>query len=234
MTTLPTARGSVEIDAFLEQLKSPASRSSVGSSGRLIIGIDATASRSPTWDAACAIQGEMFEATAGIGGIEIQLAYYRGYNECRASRWVTTARELHTLMRSVACSGGRSQIARVLDHTIRETQTRKVAALVFIGDAIEEPVDRLCHQAGELGALGTPIFALQEGRAGDVTEAFKQVARLSGGAHLAFDLAAIGVLKTLLAAIAVYTAGGLAALEDYGRKQGGTVLQLTHQLRRDQ
>ena len=80
MTTLPTARSGAEIDAFLDQLKTPAPRSSVGS-GRLVIGIDATASCERTWDTACRIQGEMFEATAGIGGLEIRLVYYRGFSE---------------------------------------------------------------------------------------------------------------------------------------------------------
>jgi hypothetical protein len=42
---------------------------------RLIFALDATASREPTWDSACRIQGEIFEATAAIGGLDLQLAY---------------------------------------------------------------------------------------------------------------------------------------------------------------
>jgi hypothetical protein len=37
------------------------------SEGRLIIALDATTSREPTWDHASRIQGEMFEATAALG-----------------------------------------------------------------------------------------------------------------------------------------------------------------------
>jgi hypothetical protein len=228
MTVLPTATRGAEIDRLLERLETSAPVSPA--SGRLIFALDATASREPTWDRACRIQGEMFEATAGLGALSIQLCFYRGYAECKNSRWVSSASDLHQLMRSVSCIGGHTQIERILGHTITETQRQKVAALVFVGDAMEEQADRLCHLAGELGALGTPIFVFQEGELSDATATFRQMARLSHGAHLTFDLASITRLKELLAAVAVYATGGLTALEDYGRKHSGAVPQLAHQL----
>jgi hypothetical protein len=227
-TTLSTVQQSAEIDQFLEQLKTSAPTKG---SGRLIFALDATASRQPTWDQACQIQGEMFEATAALGRLNIQLVFYRGFNECKASRWLSTAAELHSAMRAVACLGGKTQIGRVLDHAIRETQKAKVGALVFVGDAFEEDLDPLCQKAGELGKLGTPIFLLQEGNAADVARGFRHMAQLSSGAHLAFDLAAIAALRTLLGAIAVFASGGYDALVDYG-KQHRAVLQLTTQLHR--
>jgi hypothetical protein len=233
VTTLPTARSGAEIDQFLEQLRSPTPRSSLGS-GRLIFSLDATASREGTWDQACKLQGEMFEATAGLAGpgLEIQLMFYRGYNECKSSRWVGTAAELHQLMRSVHCIGGRTQIERVLTHAINETEKAKVSAVVFVGDAMEEDLDRLCHHAGKLGSLGVPLFIFQEGNDPDAAATFKEMARVSRGAYLSFDLASIERLKELLAAVAVYATGGYAALEVYGRKRGGEVLRLTSQLKR--
>ena len=42
--------------------------------GRLIFALDATASRQPTWDQACDIQGEMFAATASLGGVGLTCA----------------------------------------------------------------------------------------------------------------------------------------------------------------
>jgi hypothetical protein len=120
----------------------------------------------------------------------------------------------------------------VLDHTLRETQKQKVAALVFVGDAFEEDPDRIIRQAGELGKLGVPVFVLQEGTAAKVSHVFRQIAKLSGGAHLGFDLASINRLKELLAAIAVFATGGRQALENYAAKQGTReVLRLTAQLR---
>jgi hypothetical protein len=228
---LPAESGSGEIDAFLEQLKQAPPVPKGGGRGRLIFALDATASREPSWDRACRIQGEMFEVTAGLGGLEIQLVYYRGFAECKASRWVTTAADLHRIMRRVSCVGGETQIERVLSHAIRETGKRRVNALVFVGDAMEENVDRLCRLAGELGLLGVPIFLFHEGRDRAAAAAFKQIAALTRGAYLAFDRASADRLKELLGAIAVYAAGGYRALAAYGADKGGEVLQLTAQLR---
>jgi hypothetical protein len=233
VTTLPTARSGAEIDAFLEQLKNPVSHPVIATA-RLIFALDATASREGTWDQACRLQGEMFEATGSIGGLEIQLVYYRGFSECRSSRWVTTAGELHQLMRSVSCVGGHTQIARVLDHAIRETQAHKVGALIFVGDCMEEKIDDLCRLAGELGKLGVPVFCFHEGHEPTAASAFKQIASLSGGVYVAFDSNGAERLRMLLGAVAAYAAGGQAALADYSRQKGGTILQLTTQLRRSQ
>ena len=151
---LPTEARSAEVEQFLDKLKKAPPAHPGGGRGRLIFALDATASREPTWDRACRIQGEMFEATAALGGLEIQLVFYRGFSECKSSKWMTTAADLHRVMRSVFCVGGETQIERVLSHAIRETRARKVNALVFVGDAMEEKVDRLCRLAGELGLLG--------------------------------------------------------------------------------
>jgi hypothetical protein len=239
MTTPPAKRPSpwtcgkprAEVAEFIDQLKAKMPAGSASGRGRLIFALDATASRAPTWDGACRIQGEMFEATAALGGLETQLVYYGGVNTCRASKWLSSALDLHRVMRSVSCVGGETQIERVLSHTIRETGTRKVNALIFVGDAMEEKVDRLCHLAGELGRLGVPIFIFHEGHEPGVAAAFKQLATLSRGAYLAFDLASIDRLRELLAAIAVFATGGMQALEDYSKKHGSEVLRLTSQLK---
>jgi hypothetical protein len=229
---LPAESSAAEVDKFLEQLRQAPPAPKGGGRGRLIFALDATASREPTWDRACRIQGEMFEATAGLGGLEIQLVYYRGFAECKASRWVTTATELHRIMRRVSCAGGETQIERVLAHSVRETGRRRVNALVFVGDAMEENVDRLCRLAGELGLLGVPVFLFHEGRDRVAAAAFRQIAQLSRGAYLAFDLASAGRLRDLLGAVAVYAAGGYRALADLGAQKGGEILRLTTQLRR--
>jgi hypothetical protein len=199
--------------------------------GRLILAIDATFSRQSSWDRACDIQAAMFEVTAAISRLEIQLLFYRA-DECRASKWVTSPMELHRIMRSVHCVGGNTQIERVLEHAIKQTTLSAIGALVFVGDAMEENGDRLCHLARELGALGTPVFILQEGSDRAVKAVFEQIAFVSKGAYLSFDLGSMDRLKQLLAGIAVYATGGLVALEAYGRMTGGEVLRLTRRLRR--
>jgi hypothetical protein len=234
---LPARPGeaAADVDAFLRDLRrapAPLPRGAGGGArGRLIFALDATASREPTWDRACRIQGEMFEATAALGGLDVKLVYYRGFAECKASRWMTNAADLHRVMRGVSCVGGQTQIERVLSYALDETKRERVNALVFVGDAMEEDVDRLCRLAGELGLNGLPAFVFQEGGNPTASSAFRQIAKLSHGAYLRFDTASADRLKELLAAVAVYAAGGYRALTAYGDKRGGEVLRLTSQLR---
>ena len=228
---LPTESHSAEVDAFLRDLqRAPAVRPG-GGRGRLIFALDATASRQPSWDRACRIQGEMFEATAALGGLDVKLVYYRGFTECKSSRWMANAADLHRVMQAVSCLGGETQIERVLAHAIAENQKQRMGALVFVGDAMEEKVDRLCQLAGELGLKGVPIFLFHEGGDAVAAAAFQQMAKLSRGAYLRFDLASADRLKDLLGAVAVYAAGGYRALTAYGERKGGEVLRLTSQLR---
>ena len=60
--------------------------------GRLIFALDATALRQPTWDMAAKLTGAMFMRLPTIGGLDVQLIYFRGWDECVASRWLTDAR----------------------------------------------------------------------------------------------------------------------------------------------
>jgi hypothetical protein len=173
----------------------------------------------------------MFEATAALGGLDVKLMFYRGFDECKASRWLQTAADLHRAMSAVSCVGGETQIERILEHAIGESKTQRIHALIFVGDAMEENVDRLCKLAGELGLLGTPVFVFHEGGDAVAGAAFRQIAKLSRGAYLSFDLASADQLKELLAAVAVYAAGGYRALADYSGRKGGEVRLLTAQLR---
>lgn len=219
-----------EVDAFLQKVAAMPKVRAVGPRGRLLFALDATASRQPTWDKACEIQAEMFAATGALGGLDVQLVYYRGFGEFQASAWLGNARDLTRLMTSVVCLGGRTQIGRVLDHALAETRRQKVNALVFVGDAVEEPVDQLCDRAGRLGVLGLPLFLFHEGQDALAGGAFRQMARLSGGACCPFDAASADQLKALLRAVAVYAAGGWQALADHSRGAGESVRLLTRQL----
>jgi hypothetical protein len=220
-----------EIDAFLSKVRAlgPATRSE--QRGRLIFALDATMSRQPLWDTACQLQGDMFRETAAIGGLDVQLVYYRGLAECRASRWVSDARELGSLMQRIDCRGGHTQIGKILAHTRRENEKRKVQALVFVGDAMEEPIDDLCAAAGGLGLLGVPVFVFQEGHDPVAEPAFREIARLSRGAYCRFDLGAAHELAELLRAVAVYAAGGMKALTDLRAKRNAGAVKLLEQLR---
>ena len=180
--------------------------------GRLIFALDATMSRQPTWDLAQALQAKMFQAAAGLGGLEVQLVYYRGLYECRASRFVSGGQGLAELMSRIEVRGGETQIRRVLAHARNEAKRAKVGALVFVGDAMEENPDDLAGVAGELALQGVKAFMFQEGQDPAARRTFAEIARLTGGAYSAFDAGAAARLEALLRAAAAYAAGGHAAL----------------------
>src|SRR5258708_9164629 len=153
---LPTKSNRAEVAAFLAKVKAMPTVRAGGQAGRLIFAMDATASRGPTWARACKIQGDMCTATAGLGGLEIQLAFYRGFGAFEASPWVADSSALVKRMTAVTCLAGETQIAAVLRHALAETRRRKVNAVVSVGDACEEGVDGVAALAGQLGRAGVP------------------------------------------------------------------------------
>ena len=225
---LPVQSSNAEIRAFLEKTVSMpvAGR---GRRGRLIFGMDATASRQPTWDQACQIQGRMFVETEALGGLEIQLAWYRGFGEFHAGPWHAASGALLQEMTSATCAGGLTQIRRLLRHVLKEHTRRKVDAAVFVGDCMEEGIDRLADEAGKLGLNGVPLFIFHEGAEPVAARGFRELARLARGAYCSFDAASPGQLRDLLSAVAVYAAGGHRALLAYGRNKT-EVLRLGRQL----
>ena len=213
-----------DIESFLNAARS-VTRPAGSDSGRLVFALDATMSRQPTWDAACMLQAEMFNAVSRAGGLNVQLVYFRGFGECRASRWVADAAQLRDLMVRIDCRGGHTQIAKVLKHARDETVRKPVSAMVYIGDAMEENVDKLCQLAGELGMRKVPCFMFQEGRDPAAQSAFREIARLSGGAYLRFDGNAANALLNLLKAVAVYASGGVTALEKDKSRESRLLLE---------
>lgn len=204
---------SPDVAAFIEKVNALGASNAPGQQqGRLLFALDATMSRQPTWDLALQLQGEMFQAVAETGSLQVQLLYFRGLGECRASKWVNDASGLARLMTGIECRGGNTQIGKVFSHARAEHSRRKINAVVFVGDALEEPVDALAQKAGELGLLGCPIFIFQEGRDPTVERAFREFARVSKGAYARFDAGAPKELAALLRAVAAYATGGKPAL----------------------
>ena len=231
---LPSQSKRREIDAFLSRVASlPARPARAPATGRLIFAMDATASREPTWDQACNLQGQMFTESAALGGLEVQLCYFRGMGEFAASPWLVRSQDLLRHMQAVRCRGGITQIERVLKHAARQTRAGRVSALVLIGDSMEEDIDRVCGAAGELGMLSVPVFAFHEGFDPLARRTFEQIAQLTGGACCRFDPSSAQQLRDLLGAVAVYAAGGRRALSDFGRRRRGHALLLTRRLTRD-
>lgn len=220
-----------DVNQFLARLAKTPLPAISQTKAKLVFALDATASREPTWDRACHLQAEMFSTTDALGGLAVQLCYYRGFNEFYASPWCQHSHELLAEMTATRCLGGRTQIHKVLTHLIAENSRQKIQAAVLVGDAIEEDADKLCHLAGKLGVLAIPLFVFQEGFDSRVTSVFKQMAQLAGGAFAPFDVASASQLKNLLSAVAVYAAGGAGALKSLGRASNLEVNQLIKQLK---
>jgi hypothetical protein len=212
-----------ETDAYLASIRKH--RTSVGT-GRLIFALDATASRRPTWEMACQLQAQMFEEVKTIGGLSVQLVYYRGLDGCRASKWISRPDHLSGLMEKIDCRMGHTQIGKILTHTQRETKLLKVSALTFVGDAMEENSDALAREAGELGRLGVPALHVPGGprsrcRAGLPWDRSADAWRL-------LPLRSRRTTPnwpSFCGAVAVYAAGGMTALA--ARRDAGAVKLLS-------
>ena len=212
MSQTPTKTAlSKDITKFLKQSKAIAANRQ--NQPRLLFGIDATASRQTTWDAACNTQGELFKAAHQISNIAIQLCFYRGLNEFIISDWLASETDLKRQMEQVSCLGGQTQILRLLRHAILEHNKLAIRALLFIGDACEESPDQLYNLAGQCGLLKLPIFIFQEGSNRKASDSFRTLASLSGGVYTTFDASSASTLASLLGALSRYVVGGKKALE---------------------
>jgi hypothetical protein len=196
--------------------------------GRLIFAIDATAARESTWDMASQLQVRMFEEAAKIGGLDVQLVYYRGSDEVRHSSWFSDAHELVSRMSTIKCVAGATKIARVLQRIRAENAREKISAAIFVGDAVEEVPQELYDAAAD---LSVPCFLFQEGDnlavpvdqyglplpeapQQKVEQVFRKIARLTNGAWARFDAGAATKLAELLQAVAAFAVGGVNALAD--------------------
>jgi hypothetical protein len=226
-TTRPTSQ---DVAAFLKKAAGMPMRAPDGKVGRLIFAMDATASRGPSWAQAMGIQTEMFQEAAAVGGLDVQLVYYRGLMDFGASPWMGDASRMIALMRGVNVEAGNTQIERVLRHAGEEAKRGKVNAVVFIGDAVEESADLLAAAAGQLALRGVPVFIFHEGGLEPAAGVFRQIAQITRGAYCSFDAGSAQQLRDLLKAVAIFAAGGRKALENFSKKTGGVVLKLTHQV----
>lgn len=222
--------GEGDVDAFLARVREMPVPATGGGRGRLVLAMDATMSRQHSWDMALDIQGDMFREAGRVGGLDVQLVYFRGNAECRASKWTPDTETLARLMSGIRCMGGRTQIERVLKHLRNEAAAGKVNACVYVGDALEEPIDTLAQLAGEVGLLGLPLFMFQEGHDPAAEAGFREIARLTRGAYFRFGQDSAKVLRELLAAVAVYAAGGFTALENHSAQRGGAAALLLKQM----
>jgi len=221
-----------EINTFLNKVATMPLANRPGDRGRLIFALDATASRAATWDMAAHIQANMFQTVAQLGGLDMQLVYYRGYQQFNRTTWIANSQQLLDVMNQVQCLAGMTQITNVLKHTLLETKQNKVQALVFIGDCIEENPALLYQLAGQLAIFNVPVFMFQEGDDLLTTQVFQKIASITKGAYCHFDQGSADQLKEILEAVANYVVGGKKALQQYSKTRGVLSRQITRQLLR--
>jgi Mg-chelatase subunit ChlD len=204
MTNLPASL-SKKAEDYLQKVRS------AQVCARVAFVIDATASREPTWDSAAQLQAEMFSEAAKLGGLEMQIVFFRGANEVGASTWTSNARELQHFMGRVRCEGGHTKYARAFARVREEHQRKSISAVIVIGDDLEEE-PRMLYDA--IAGLGVPFFLFQEGDNSQTRAAFEKIRDLTKGAYCAFNTGAIAQLREYLRAIARFAVGGLTALSD--------------------
>ena len=181
---------------------------------RLIFAIDATSSRRPSWDTAAQLQSQMFLEASKYGGLDVQLVYWRGFNEMRVTRFFSSAMPLVQAMSGVACQAGHTQLAKVLRHVVDEHAKAPVAAVVLVGDACEENPDQFTPILDAMRTAKIPVYGFFEGKDPTGKAAFDAITSLTGGALIPFDANSPNQLRELLGAVAAYVAGGINALAD--------------------
>jgi hypothetical protein len=224
----PAISKPTDVKAFLGKVAAMPKNSG---DARLVFALDATASRQSTWDIASQLQTEMFSCAQSLGGLSVQLCYFRGFADFYKSAWQTSGPHLLSKMSGIRCQAGATKIELVLRHVIAENARGRVKCVVYIGDAMEESRDCLADLAGKLGVLNIPIFVFQERDDPIAKQCFKELARLSGGAYAQFDVASASLLKELLQAVAVYAAGGLKALQSFSAKSTPAIKMLEQQIK---
>jgi hypothetical protein len=124
--------------------------------------------------------------------------------------------KLAAYMTGVTCRAGLTQIGRVFEHVLRESDKRKINAMVYVGDSVEELRGNLVPLARRLADQSIPIFLFQENDDPEAEQAFREIAKITGGAHCQFNQGSAAQLGELLRAIALFATGGIAALEQQG------------------
>ena len=148
------------------------------------------------------------KTVADMGGLDVQLVYFRGLEECVSLTLGDGCASAASIMtRSSPAAAGHTQIRKVLNHVRNEHAKQPINAVVYVGDACEEtPAD--LYEA----TCSVPVFLFQEGSNPQTSTIFATLAKLTGGAHVEFNANSAVTLAELLKAVATFAAGGRKAL----------------------
>lgn len=187
------------------------SKNSAGTgTARIGFVIDATGSRSSSWEEAQKIQAGMFQRVAEFGNMNLRLVHFGG-DEVTDHDWIKNPADVVSKMAQVWCRGGNTQILGSLRKFLDDKPDQKAQSVILIGDSFEEDFDEIEPLAACLKDKKIKIFSFLDGRDFCAEKAFKLLSEKTGGAYAAFgpDMP----LKDLCEGVAMLSAGGANALQ---------------------
>ena len=192
---------------------------------RLVLAIDATASREPCWSAARQVTDSLFSAIPG--GLDVALAVHGGSNVHTFTEFSSDPNALRDKAATIECYCGETRLVPILERA-RDTRAK---VIVYIGDVYEESHSDLVEAAGALRLRGTKVIVLHDTSGGvdpQSKRAFTELADRTQGAVLPFDPSSINKLKEILEAIAILAIGGIKLLESKAGQLPGARLLLAN------
>lgn len=178
--------------------------------------IDATGSRSATWEQALTIQGRMFRAVAKLRSLSLRLVHFGG-GSVTDHGWMDNPRAIAAKMARLRCEPGYTQIVPALETFIHDAADSRANALILIGDAFEEWDAEANIAALALNGAGIRVFSFVEGNDEMAHHIFRRLADRTGGKFARFgdDLP----LADLCEGVALLAAGGEEAVKRLGNRQ---------------
>ena len=191
---------------------------------RLLLAVDATASREHAWAAAKSVTDALFAAVPD--GLDVGLAVHGGSEVHTWLEPVAYARRLRDRAASVTCVAGRTRMVEMLD---RARAVERLKVVVYVGDVFEEELGQALEAAKALRLRGCRIVVLHDTAdplARSHGSAFAAITDAGGGCVLPFETGSLPRLREMLEALAVLAVGGVKMLRERQRALPGARLLL--------
>jgi len=170
---------------------------------RLVFGVDATASREPTWASAKSITDRMFEAIPGA--LDVALAVHGAGQVHTFTEFSADVDQFRRQASAVRCQAGNTQLCELMQRTL---DAGGVRVMSYVGDAFEESRAEAYALADRFRLRGIKAVLLADAADEATLEVFREIADRTGGAVLDFRATELGLMGDLLAAVATLAIGG--------------------------
>lgn len=225
--TTAVAKRSTALDkiraATAKPLATPAGRA-VGAPAerrpRLVFGVDATASREPTWTSAKQITDRMFDAIPGA--LDVALAVHGGSQLHTFTEFSADPQAFRAQAARVRCEAGQTQICELLHRAIEAGGVRVVS---YIGDAFEEMPEEAFALADRCKLRGIKVVILADQAGEHALQVFREIAERTGGAVLDFRSGELDLMGEVLEGVAALALGGRKLLASSAKPGAKLLLQ---------